>query len=181
MVAAVPSSSASLATRSFVQSGVKVMLSGTEPTTADPSRAPVVAFRKTTWLLPVFGELMIAEAEMPGVPFRTATEETSLLVRPATPRAAGAMVWTKAGTAGLVRSMTWMPVLEEVKARFETGSKAGISAPPVRGAASRSMLPLTTEVKALVGEGLTAMECIASDKTQRVAKGVLSFMRIESC
>ena len=39
------------------------------------------------------------------------------------------MVDKKVGVEGLDRSTTWTPVLEEAKARFESGSYAGISAP----------------------------------------------------
>ncbi len=62
-------------------------------------------------------------------PLRMLIEDTSLLVIPVTPRLAGAMVDRKAGLAGLERSTTWTPVLDEVNARLESGSKAGISAP----------------------------------------------------
>ena len=58
------------------------------------------------------------------------------------------MVVIYAGAAGSVRSMTCTPEFDEVKARFVTGSKAGISAPPVSGGASRSMDPFMVEVSA---------------------------------
>jgi hypothetical protein len=55
------------------------------------------------------------------------------------------MVDRKVGVEGLDRSTTWTPVLEEAKARFESGSYAGISAP------ARATLPLTLPVSAPVG------------------------------
>jgi hypothetical protein len=81
----------------------------------------------------------------PLIPFLTWIEETSLLVRPVTPRLPGAMVDRRVGVEGLDRSTTWTPVLEEAKARFESGSYAGISAP------ARATLPLTLPVSAPVG------------------------------
>jgi hypothetical protein len=55
------------------------------------------------------------------------------------------MVDRKVGVEGLDRSTTWTPVLEEAKARFESGSYAGISAP------ARATLPSTLPVSAPVG------------------------------
>jgi hypothetical protein len=81
----------------------------------------------------------------PLVPFLTWIEETSLLVRPVTPRLPGAMVDRKVGVEGLDRSTTWTPVFEDAKARLESGSYAGISAP------ARATLPSTLPVSALVG------------------------------
>jgi hypothetical protein len=54
------------------------------------------------------------------------------------------MVERKVGVEGLDRSTTWTPVLEDAKARFESGSYAGISAP------ARATLPLTLPVSAPV-------------------------------
>ena len=103
---------------------------------------------KTTWPGLVLGELITAIARTLGeplAPFLTLMEETSLLVNSATPRLPGAMVETKVGVAGLERSTTCTPVLELAKARFETGSYAGISAP------ARTMLLSTLPERTPVG------------------------------
>ena len=133
MVALLPASSPSLQTNNLVPSGVKAMWSGTAPTTAEPISAPVAALRKTTWPLEVVGELMIAAARIlgfPPLPLRTVMEETSLLVRPETPNADGAIVVSCTGAAASVRFTTWMPTPDEANARLDAGSKAGISEPP---------------------------------------------------
>ena len=104
-----PAVSPSFATSSLLPSGVNAMWSGFGPVTALPSSAPVAASKNTTYPTSVFGTEITPAASTAGPPpvaFLTVTDETSLLVNPGTPSVAGVITDTKAGAAGLDRSIT---------------------------------------------------------------------------